>query len=83
MSSLSADEDQLYIFSVCGDDSRDCSATLSCGGGRTVAVACLEGEEEVCVVREGGRLEVEEDRRLALTGRESYDCSDWYRSCSD
>ena len=70
MSSLSADEDQLYIFSVCGDDSRDCSATLSCGGGRTVAVACLEGEEEVCVVREGGRLELfsKEDFRWRRTG---------------
>lgn len=52
--------DRLYAFSSSGGgDERDCCLPLEAGGGQVVSVACVAGcEDEVCVVRERGHVEL-------------------------
>ena len=53
--------DCLYVFSSSGEDERgggDCRLPLASEGGQTVGVVSVVGEREVCVVREGGWLEL-------------------------
>lgn len=51
--------EHLYAFSSSGGGlDRDCRLLLEEGGGLTVSVACIVGEDEVCVVREKGQVEL-------------------------
>lgn len=55
----------MFSLSV-ADGGRECVLPLARGGGRPVAVRCLEGEEEeVCVVREKGQIELFSQRNCS------------------
>ena len=66
--------DRLYAFSSSGEgEERDCCLPLEAGGGQAVSVACVAGcEDEVCVVRERGHVEL--FSRQGLTWRRAGSC---------